>query len=114
MGGGACQSIIIEGNVGYGVVETFAIANPKVNAEHLLAAIQASCQATVHASLYFIVEEEYDKFSPAYTQPIIDIHSEIVEQLPVIKGSIQHKQNFVDRLTDDLLSATRKTKELFE
>lgn len=114
MGAGACQSIIMEGNFGYGVVENFGMENPRTNVIFLLAAIVASCQATFHASLYLLGEDKEDKFTDKYTKPIIDLHAEVVAVLPMLKGTNKHKQEIIDNLTDRLEIATRKTLELFD
>lgn len=116
MGAAACQEIIIEGNIGYGVVEVFSEEHPHINTFNLEAAIQASCQGALHASLYLLGEGEENKFSSDYTQPIIDIHKEIVDKLSTVNkhADKSNLQPMIDDLTSRLEAAIRKTYELFD
>lgn len=111
MGGSACAAIIIDGNIGYGIVEEFGSKHPSINVFNLEAAVQASCSGILHASLYFHIEEDYSKLTSEYTQPIIDLHSRLHELKTVDK---QHAQELVDELTTKLNTATRRTIKLLE
>lgn len=112
MGAGACHIIILEGNLTYGVVETFGDLHPEINVHHLGAAVQSSCSAILHASLYFTIEEEYNKITKEYTQPIIDLHERITKELKAGIPDVKARE-LVKELTRLLVAATRKTYELF-
>lgn len=116
MGETRCQIVIIEGNITYGILETFARHNPDVNVHHLEGAVQASCQGILHASLYFQARQDYDRLTEKYTQPIIDIHKAIAKDLDLkIKYSTEKRaQKVVDKHTKDLQYAIRKVNELFD
>lgn len=101
MGGAACV-IIINGNKAYGVVEDFAENNRQVNVSMLEAAIEASCNVTPYASLSLQINDQY--LDEIYTQPIIDIHNRIINELPMIEKS--DAQKLVDELTSLLFAAS--------
>jgi|SRR6185295_6422430 len=112
MGAGACQIIITNGNLAYGVVENLADDYRNISTISLEAAINASCQSTLHASLYFVGEGAYHKITSEYTQPIIDLHNEIINDLPLVeKGKVQEA---IDDLTNKLIRATKKLADLFD
>jgi len=111
MGDSACQVIIIEGENALATVNIFSNKHPQVETAFLIAAIEASCEGIHHASLYFLIEDEEDKLNSTYTQPIIDLHNRIINELPEV---ISHEaQVLVDELSSKLFTAIRKTKELF-
>lgn len=109
MSGSRCQIIILEGNLTYGVIEKFEKEHLNLNLEKLGAAVQASCSAILHASLYFTIEEDYNRITNEYTDPIIALHRKIKNELPNI-----NMQNSINELANQLVEATRKTYELFE
>lgn len=100
MGGAACV-IIINGNRAYGVVEDFAETYKTVNVNMLEAAIEASCSVTPYTSLY--LQGESKELENQYTQPIIDLHNRIINELPVVEKA--NAQVLVDQLTDLLFLA---------
>lgn len=108
MGGAACQIIIEDGNRAYGVLNGLAEDNPQIKINMLEAAIEASCQGSHHASLYFLIEGNEEKFNDEYSQPIIEIHSYIIHQLVS-----QFNQQKVDETTTKLLKAVRKLRDLY-
>lgn len=114
MGGAACEVVIIEGNIAYAVTELFQQRNPKLNTTFLEAAVKASCDGIHHASLYFEIDREDGDNSPElltseYTQPIIDLHRTIINDLSHGKST----QSILNSLTISLFTATRKLYLLF-
>lgn len=101
MGGAPCI-IIINGNKAYGVVENFAEKFNTVNVNDLEAAIDASCSVTPYVSLYVQAERKY--LEDKYTQPIIDLHNRIINELPVVQRA--EAQTLVDELTKLLFEAS--------
>lgn len=110
MGGGACVIIINEGEIALAVTSVLAERFRNINFTFLDAGIHASCEVIHHTSLYFEIEGE-DKLTDDYTKSIIDLHKEVITQLPSIAKEIMQER--VDILTDNFFAATRKIYELF-
>lgn len=114
MGGSACQVIITEGNNAYAATEIFAKRFPEIETAFLESAIQASCSGILHASLYFTMEEAYHMLNEEYTQPIINLHNKIVNELPSFMGDKLEGKKLIDKLSTRLMEAVRKLTPLFE
>lgn len=110
MGGSPCAVVILEGNLAYGVVAKFSEKHPIINVYKLEAALEASCQSIVFAGIYYFLQED-EHISAEYTQPIIDLHARIKNELPNATGDLQ---NLVNELANHLIEATRKLQELFD
>jgi hypothetical protein len=111
MGGAACQIIITDGNIAYGVVNTFA-ENFPVNVNYLKAALNASCQGTLHASLYLNIQEDY--ISSNITNAIIASHQRVLTELPVFSGTLQEAQTLVDEIATEMHDATKELIDILE
>lgn len=109
MGAGACQIIIDDGNKAYGIIGTLSSRPINIELSMLEAAVQGSCQAIHHASLYFLFEGEEEKVSAEYTDPIINIHHTIIAWLPN-----NYTQHHVDKLANELFIATKRLEELYD
>lgn len=110
MGGSRCQIIILEGGLAYGVIEKFKASHPSINTFKLEAAVKASCESIVFTGIYYYLETD-EHISDNYTQPIIDLHARIKNELP---SADNDAQNLVNSLANHLIEATRKLQELFE
>lgn len=109
MGKMACEIIITEGELALGVTELYRERNPDINTIFLAKAIEASCEGIHQTSLYLEIEEEGDKLTEEFTQPIIDLHKLIVSRLSTEKVS----QNGISQLAKRLFMATRQLYRLY-
>jgi len=109
MGGAACI-IIINGNRAYGTVEDLAEKYHQVNINNLEAAIQASCNVVPYTSLY--LEINGGDLPENVTQPIIDIHNRIINELPVVDRV--NAQNLVNELTSLLFAASEEVGKVID
>lgn len=107
MGGAACQVVIIDGNLAYGTVSTFKENFPSVNVNYLRAALNASCQGTLHASLYLHIEENY--IAQSITDAIIASHQRVLTELPTFSGTNQQAQELVDEIATEMHDAIKET-----
>lgn len=101
MGGAACV-VIINGNRAYATVENLAENYNNVNLHKLYAAINASCEVVTYASLFLISKGEY--LSTNYTDPIIALHTRIIDELSYVKMKKKDLQNVVDELANLLFT----------
>lgn len=114
MGGAPCLIIIMDGNLAYGVVDKFRDKHSNINTFKLESAIKASCESIAFAGIYYYLETD-SHISIDYTQPIIDLHERIIQELgtPSVNLSEANTQNMVDQLAKQLIVATKKLQELF-
>lgn len=110
MGGAPCLVIILDGNLAYGVISRFKEKHPSINVTKLEAAVEASCQSISFAGIYYFLKEE-EHIAANYTQPIIDLHARIKNELP---SADNDAQNLVNALANHLIEATRELQELFD
>lgn len=109
MGKVACQIIITEGELALGVTELYRERNPDINTIFLSKAIEASCEGIHQASLYLEIEEEGDKITEEFTQPIIDLHMLITTKLSTEKV----RQSEITHIAKRLFMATRQLYRLY-
>lgn len=109
MGGAPCLVVILDGNIAYGVISRFNSKHPNINVTKLEAAVEASCESISFAGIYYYLVND-DHISETYTQPIIDLHNRIKNELP---SADNDAQNLVSSLANQLIEATRKLQELF-
>lgn len=110
MGAAPCAIIILEGTLAYGIIEKFSDKHPTISVYKLEAALKASCDSISFVGLYYYLEND-KHISTEYTQPIIDLHARIKNELP---NADNDAQNLVNSLANQLIDATRKLQELFE
>lgn len=110
MGAAPCLIIINEGNLAYAATEIFAKNHP-METSYLEATIQASCNSIHHTSLYFEMGEEEVEIPDEITQPIIDLHKEIIHRLALDQTNIT--QSDINHMAIRLMRATRKLYTLF-
>lgn len=109
MGGSACV-IIINGNKAYAAVEDLADKYRNININMLEASITASCNVVPYVSLYLKIENGY--LIESLTQPIIDIHARIINELPLVEKS--DAQKLVDELAELLFAASEQVATIIE
>jgi hypothetical protein len=101
LGGSACV-VIINGNKAYAYVEELAERYNQVNAYQLEAALNASCAVVPYASLYLEANDGY--LGNEFTQPIIDLHRRIINELPFVEKD--KAQALVNELAKALFEAS--------